>query len=137
MADDGRKRSHLDQLAKLSVPDMSAASNAMELSTRAMDPFKAPSALEKALNPMHEAGTAGAALREALGQTGGVQDAMARAAEAMKPLRDLEKRMNALRSVTGTDNALSNVAGQIAAQQRSIDALAMGRSMRDMVEREI
>jgi hypothetical protein len=138
MADDGKKRSplNLDQLAKLSMPDMSAASKAMELATRAMDPFKTSSA-EKALNPLREAGVAGAAMRAALGQTRGVQDAMTRAAEAMKPLHDVEERMNALRSVTGTDNALSKVAGQIAAQQRSIDALAMGRSTRDMVDREL
>lgn len=139
MADHGKKRPplNLDQLAKLSMPDVSAASKAIELATRAMDPFKSSSALEKALNPMREASAAGAAMKAALGQTGGVQDAMARAAEAMKPLRDIEERMSALRSVTGTDNSLSKVAGQIAAQQRSIDALAMGRSARDMVDREI
>lgn len=139
MADHGKKRSplNLDQLAKLSMPDVSAASKAIELATRAMDPFKSSSALEKALNPMREASAVGAAMKAALGQTGGVQDAMARAAEAMKPLRDIEERMSALRSVAGTDNALSKVAGQIAAQQRSIDALAMGRSARDMVDREI
>ncbi|MEQ9246863.1 MAG: hypothetical protein RLO21_12820 [Nitratireductor sp.] len=56
MADDGKKRSPLnvDQLAKLSMPDMSAASKAMELATRAMDPFKASSALEKALSARRE-----------------------------------------------------------------------------------
>lgn len=112
---------------------MSAASKAMELANRTLDPFKTSSAFEKVLNPMSGAGAASAAMKAALEQTSGVQDAMARAAEAMKPLRAIEERMNALQSVVGTDNALSKVAGQIAAQQRSIDALAA----LDMVDREI
>lgn len=153
MADKAPKKRplNLDQLAKLSLPDLSGVKGAVTRATEAMRPLQVSSAIEEAMKPMREAGAAGAAMREALmptremdsmnaalkaamGVTDPLQGAMA---EAMKPFRDIEDRMRSITAMTGQHNALGKVAEQIAGQQRAIDSLMNRPAVKDSLEREI